>query len=41
MAEHAIVVTTTDSEDRARELASSVINAKLGACAQIVPITSV
>jgi len=41
MAEHVIVATTTDSEDKARELASSVIDAKLGACAQIVPITSV
>jgi len=35
------VATTTDSEDRARQLAASVIEAKLGACAQIVPITSV
>ncbi|MGI5996439.1 MAG: divalent cation tolerance protein CutA, partial [Saccharomonospora viridis] len=41
MAEHVIVATTTDSEDKARELASSVIDAKLGACSQIVPITSV
>lgn len=40
--EHIIVMSTTDSEERARELASGAIDAKLGACAQIVgPITSV
>lgn len=42
MGEHVIVATTTDSEDRARELAAGAVDAKLGACAQIVgPITSV
>ncbi|WP_028936520.1 divalent-cation tolerance protein CutA [Pseudonocardia spinosispora] len=42
MAEHLIVMTTTDSEEAARGLASGAIDAKLGACAQIVgPITSV
>lgn len=42
MAEHVIVATTTDSEEKARELASGAIGGKLGACAQIVgPITSV
>ncbi|SFO98451.1 divalent cation tolerance protein [Amycolatopsis arida] len=42
MAEHVIVATTTDSEDRARALAAGAVEAKLGACAQIVgPITSV
>lgn len=42
MAEHVIVVTTTDSEDRARELAAGAVAAKLGACAQVVgPVTSV
>lgn len=41
MAEHVIVATTTDSADRARDLASSAINAKLGACAQIIEMNSV
>ena len=41
-AEHLIVMSTTDSEDKARALAAGVIDARLGACAQIVgPITSV
>jgi periplasmic divalent cation tolerance protein len=41
-ADHVIVSSTTDSEDAARTLASGAIDAKLGACAQIVgPITSV
>ena len=40
--EHVIVASTTDNEDVARTLATGVIEAKLGACAQIVgPITSV
>lgn len=39
---HAVVTSTTDSENAARALAAGVIEAKLGACAQIVgPITSV
>jgi periplasmic divalent cation tolerance protein len=42
MPEHAIVSSTTGSEDSARELAAKAVAAKLGACAQIVgPITSV
>ncbi|WP_410673464.1 divalent-cation tolerance protein CutA [Amycolatopsis sp. cmx-4-68] len=42
MAEHVIVTSTTGSEAAARELASRVVDARLGACAQIVgPITSV
>ncbi|MGH3521092.1 MAG: divalent-cation tolerance protein CutA [Haloechinothrix sp.] len=42
MPDHVIVSTTTDSEDKARKLASSAIDEKLGACAQIVgPVTSV
>ncbi|RSM41252.1 divalent-cation tolerance protein CutA [Amycolatopsis balhimycina DSM 5908] len=41
-AEHVIVTSTTDSESAARELAVKVIEARLGACAQIVgPVTSV
>jgi periplasmic divalent cation tolerance protein len=41
-AEHLIVMTTTDSEDKAGALAAGVVDAKLGACAQVVgPITSV
>ncbi|MGH3961822.1 MAG: divalent-cation tolerance protein CutA [Pseudonocardiaceae bacterium] len=40
--EHVIVASTTDSDGAARALAAGVIEAKLGACAQIVgPITSV
>lgn len=41
-AEHVIVTSTTDSETAARELAAQLVDARLGACAQIVgPITSV
>jgi periplasmic divalent cation tolerance protein len=41
-ADHVIVSSTTDSEGAARDLASGVISAHLGACAHIVgPITSV
>lgn len=37
-----IVASTTDNEEAARALAAGVIDAKLGACAQVVgPITSV
>jgi periplasmic divalent cation tolerance protein len=40
--EHVIVASTTDSEEAAHALASGAIDAKLGACAQVVgPITSV
>jgi periplasmic divalent cation tolerance protein len=40
--EHVIVASTTDNEQAARALAAGAIDAKLGACAQIVgPITSV
>jgi len=42
MSEHVIVTSTTGAEDAARALAAGVIEAKLGACAQVVgPITSV
>lgn len=41
-ADHVIVASTTDSEEAARTLATGAIDAKLGACAQVVgPITSV
>ena len=41
-AEHVVVTSTTDSETAALTLASAAIEAKLGACAQIVgPVTSV
>jgi periplasmic divalent cation tolerance protein len=41
-AEHVIVTSTTDSEAAARELATQLVDARLGACAQIVgPVTSV
>lgn len=40
--EHVVVASTTDSEEAARALAAGAIDAKLGACAQVVgPITSV
>jgi periplasmic divalent cation tolerance protein len=40
--EHVIVISTIDSEDAARSLAAGVVEANLGACAQVVgPITSV
>jgi periplasmic divalent cation tolerance protein len=40
--DHVIVASTTVSEEAARALAAAVIDARLGACAQIVgPITSV
>lgn len=42
MSEHVVVTTTTDSEDAARELAAGAVEARLGACAQVVgPVTSV
>lgn len=42
MSEHVVVLTTTDSETAARELAAGAVQARLGACAQILgPITSV
>ncbi|MDI5982590.1 divalent-cation tolerance protein CutA [Amycolatopsis magusensis] len=41
-AENVVVTTTTDSEDLARALAAGAIEARLGACAQVVgPVTSV
>jgi periplasmic divalent cation tolerance protein len=40
--EHVIVASTTDNEEAARALAAGAIEAKLGACAQVVgPVTSV
>ena len=35
-----IVITTTDSKEKAEKLASQIVNSKLGACVQITPITS-
>ena len=41
-AEHVIVTSTTFSEAAARDLAVAAVDARLGACAQVVgPITSV
>jgi periplasmic divalent cation tolerance protein len=41
-AEHVVVTSTTDSETAAAALATGAIEARLGACAQIVgPVTSV
>ncbi|MGH3669224.1 MAG: divalent-cation tolerance protein CutA [Pseudonocardiaceae bacterium] len=40
--DHVVVSSTTDSENAARALAAGAVEAKLGACAQVVgPITSV
>lgn len=42
MSEHVVVLTTTDSETAATDLASGAVGARLAACAQVVgPITSV
>ncbi|MFB8773336.1 divalent-cation tolerance protein CutA [Streptomyces broussonetiae] len=38
---YAIVVTTTDAEEKARALAAGVIGERLAACAQVYPISSV
>lgn len=40
MADCVQVVTTTDSEDAAANLARSVVDARVGACVQVVPIRS-
>ncbi|MFD7663027.1 divalent-cation tolerance protein CutA [Streptomyces sp. NPDC059788] len=39
--DYAVVITTTDSEDKARTLAGAVVNEKLAACAQVYSISSV
>ncbi|WP_030663112.1 divalent-cation tolerance protein CutA [Streptomyces rimosus] len=39
--DHAVVITTTDSEAKARVLAGAVVNAKLAACAQVYAISSI
>ena len=38
---HYQVVTTTDSEQAAGELAEAIVAARLGACVHVMPITSV
>ncbi|MFC7340933.1 divalent-cation tolerance protein CutA [Saccharopolyspora griseoalba] len=40
MADHVQVVTTTDSEESAAELARGIVEARLGACVQVVAIRS-
>ncbi|WP_010694766.1 divalent-cation tolerance protein CutA [Saccharopolyspora spinosa] len=40
MADYVQVVTTTDSEEAAATLARSIVEAKGGACVQVVPIRS-
>lgn len=40
MADYAQVVTTTDSEEAAATLARSIVDARGGACVQVVPIRS-
>lgn len=40
MSNYAQVVTTTDSEDAAAALARSIVDARCGACVQVVPIRS-
>src|ERR1044072_6857155 len=39
--EHYQLVTTTDSEQAAGELAEAIVAARLGACVHVMPITSV
>ncbi|MBT2505898.1 divalent-cation tolerance protein CutA [Streptomyces sp. ISL-98] len=42
MADHLTVLTTTDSEEKARALAAGAVAARVAACAQIsAPVTSV
>lgn len=42
MADHLTVLTTTDTEEKARVLASGAVEARVAACAQIsAPVTSV
>lgn len=42
MADHLTVLTTTDSEEKARTLAAGAVEARVAACAQIsAPVTSV
>jgi periplasmic divalent cation tolerance protein len=41
MSDQVVVSSTLDSENTAVELARDVVAARLGACAQIVPITSI
>lgn len=41
MSEYSEVVTTVDSAEAAEELARSIVEARLGACAHIMPIRSV
>ncbi|QKV92750.1 divalent-cation tolerance protein CutA [Streptomyces sp. NA02950] len=38
---HAVVITTTDAEEKANDLAGVVVNEKLAACAQVYSISSV
>ncbi len=40
MAEYMQVVTTTDSEEAAADLARSIVDARAGACVQVVPVRS-
>ena len=39
--EHYQLVTTTDSEQAAGDLAEAIVEARLGACVHVMPITSV
>ncbi|GAA3820867.1 divalent-cation tolerance protein CutA [Streptomyces phyllanthi] len=39
--QYAMVITTTDAEEKARSLASEVIDERLAACAQVYAIASV
>jgi periplasmic divalent cation tolerance protein len=40
MADYVQVVTTTDSEAAAAELARGIVDARVGACVQVVPVRS-
>jgi periplasmic divalent cation tolerance protein len=41
VSDYSHVVTTTDSAEAAERLAKGIVEARLGACAQIVPVRSV
>jgi periplasmic divalent cation tolerance protein len=41
VSDYSQVVTTTDSAEAAERLAKGIVEARLGACAQIVPVRSV
>ena len=39
--DYAVVVTTTETEEEAKRIAEAILNARLAACVQILPIESI